>query len=205
VAYTYRTDDHTYRDDADAVVGQATQQDIRDGFAEASERWAENLVALLAAGRLTVDQFERELRERQARTFVAQYLLGRGGRHALTDADRQVLSDILVEQYGFARGFATDLIAGALSVDAATTRAGQYFAASTQAQARALGAAWGVTLPHHPGDLSTQCGSNCGCRISLEDNGDTVNAFWITAGIDNCDDCLRREREWNPLVLTPES
>lgn len=205
MGWRYDAASKQYRHDDGRVLTAADQRQLRDDLSAASKRWAESLVGLLAARVLSVEQFEIELRDRQARTYLAQHLLGGGGaRQRVTTSagalDR--LGERLAAQAQYARKFAEDLADGEMSAAQAAARASLYFASSTQAFEQAVSLIWGIALPAFPGDGGTECGANCRCYWEIRDNLDgTIAAFWHTNAVEDCPGCIERERLYSPVVL----
>ncbi|HLF28213.1 MAG TPA: hypothetical protein VJG32_17930 [Anaerolineae bacterium] len=57
-------------------------------------------------------------------------------------------------------------------------------------------------LPAYPKDGSTRCRANCHCRWEIKRVSDTeYHAIWKLQPGENCEDCLRRAKEWNPLRI----
>lgn len=141
------------------------------------------------------------MREALRDTYVAEYLAGRGGRNAMTQADWGRLGHMLREQYTYLNDFAADVAAGKLSEAQIAARAASYFNSATQAFERGRAAARGLSLPAMPGDGSTECRSNCKCRWEIEETSTEWRATWTQSAAEHCPTCNERAGMWNPLVI----
>lgn len=56
--------------------------------------------------------------------------------------------------------------------------------------------------PAMPRDGSTQCRGNCKCfwRGPKRQDDDTYKLWWTITPAEHCQDCLRRDKEWNPIT-----
>lgn len=191
-----------YRDEKGRFVSAAKVRDLRNGYVEQQQVWARDLAGSVADRHMTVQQWERAMRDRTKRAFTAEYLLGRGGTNAMTAADWGTLGSMLKEQYRYLRGFAEDMVAGDLSAEYVANRAGLYFHSATQAFERGRATAWGVEPPQVPGDGGTQCLARCNCYLEYKTVEGGVEVTWRTAaGSDTCQDCADMEAAWSPLFL----
>jgi len=160
----------------------------------------DGLVADLFARRIDHQQWTLQARQQIKDQFIAQYLLGRGGRAAMTQADWGRLGAMLKTQYGFLQRFEQDLIDGKLSEAQAKMRLRMYLKAATQAHERALAIAKGIPpLPAYPGDGKTICRANCQCHWSCEQTEDEWLCTWTLGAAEHCPDCLDNAAKWNPL------
>lgn len=136
--------------------------------------------------------------------YIRQYMVARGGYEQMTAADWGRIGGTLRKQYAylddlFMRGeeYSTERL---FSIMDLFTDSGH------QMYEKAMAASYAVDLPAYPGDGDTQCLGHCRCYwdfVELEDGG--LEAYWKLEGEEpdgsNCDDCLARSEEWNPLVL----
>lgn len=199
-AYSQAT--HRYRGPDGRWLGRATVLALRDGLVEAQLPVLDGLVARLAAGQLPVAGWVLAMRDLLRVLHVAQYTYGRGGKAAMTAADRGRLGALLRGQYGHLQAFAQEVADGRLSAAQAQARAHLYAGAARQSYERGQAASWGVRLPAHPADGSTECRSNCKCSWRLVGRADgAVEATWVRHAQDSCATCVRRATDWNPLVV----
>lgn len=142
------------------------------------------------------------MREALRDTYSAAYMAGRGGRNAMTPSDWGKLGAMLKEQYKFLNDFAAEVAAGQLSEQQIAARAALYFNSATQATERGRSAARGLTLPAYPGDGSTECRSNCKCRLDIEETSTEWRVYWrLGAAEKHCTTCPERAATWAPLVV----
>lgn len=187
--------------------GKRTEQKVRPQVAHRDRYLAEKgrkggsntLVERLFAGEMNHQQWTLEARQEIKKTFIAQYVVGHGGRESMTQADWGRLGSMLKGQYGYLRGFEQDLIAGKLSEGQAKTRLQMYFNASRQAYEQGRAYARGVLrLPAYPGDGTTVCLSNCQCTWEIEETVNEWLANWTLGAAEHCPDCLDRADKWAP-------
>jgi hypothetical protein len=197
-----------YRDADNNLLTEGDIRALLGRFLERQRGRAEAATRQLTTGELTVPEWETEMRWIIKNSVGAAYMLGRGGRNAMEIRDWGRVGRMAASQYRFLNQFAAQLVAGSVSEGRAIARAMLYPLSAKQAQSsgytRAIG---GPDLPAYPGDGSTQCLGNCLCSWSLEqttlaDGAAGWNAYWRDQrGPNECDDCLRRGQEWNPLVV----
>jgi hypothetical protein len=165
----------------------------------------DDLVADLFARRISHQEWTLAARQQIKDAFISQYLLGRGGRAAMTQADWGRLGGILKQQYQYLQRFEQDLIDGKLTEAQARVRLQMYIKDSIQAHERALATAKGVPqLPAYPGDGQTVCKANCACHWEYEETEDEWLATWALGAAEHCPDCLENAAKWSPLRVPKE-
>ncbi len=173
---------------------------LRDTF---SERQAAKVRALSdrVVNGVTVAEWERDMRAIIRNSTVDQYVLGRGGRNAMTQADWGRVGRMVREQYKYASGFAQDIADGKLSAAQIAARAQLYMASSTHAYERGRGASFkGLKLPQYPADGSQVCKANCKCSWSIDDMEDRYECTWTLGVADHCSTCVSNAGQWSPFV-----
>lgn len=174
----------------------------RDTFVTARAPTLAAITDRLIKGDISLTQWEGEMQQAIADQFTAQYLLGRGGTDAMTDADKAALAGAIAEQFGFLRTFTQDIAGGRLSAAQIGARAAMYGESSVQAHGMGQGAAFGIDLPCWPADGGTVCNARCRCSWDISDTGDAIEATWQTVGGNRvCDGCEERGAMYNPLVF----
>jgi hypothetical protein len=179
--------------------------DLRTEFAVLQRSWADVAAAALTRRDWTVRRWELEVRARLKTVYLAEYLLGRGGKAMMTSADYGRVGAMLATQYGFLRGFAVEIQDGTLSEAQIAARTQLYHTSAIQAFERGKAAAYSVDLilPAYPADGGTRCLTNCRCRWSIRETKRAWKAFWRrTKQAESCDDCVARERQYNPYIVT---
>lgn len=195
---------HRYRNTTTGqYVGQKQMTELRDQFAAAKREGAQALASDLSTGRKSVQEFEVAFRREIKNTFIDQYVLGKGGRGNMTQADWGAVGRMVRDQYMYANDFARDIAGGTLSQAQIAQRAGLYFESSTQAFEQGRSAGYGVpTLPQYPADGRTQCRSNCKCSWQIKDADDSWECTWkLNASAETCEGCLANASRWAPLVI----
>lgn len=174
---------------------------VRDQYQTARQQIGVDLSNRMGAGDITIQRWVSDMRQSVKETYIAEYMLARGGRHNMTQADYGRLGNMLRNQYGYLDNFANEIAAGNLSQAQISARSKMYFASATQAFERAQAAGRGIQLPAYPGDGTTECRSNCKCRWSIEDKETHYEATWKLSPAEHCETCLSRSSDWAPLVV----
>lgn len=177
---------------------------LRDLFVSGYAQRFDALAARLGRGEITVAEWELAMRSQVRSAFVAQYALGRGGFAQLQTVDRMRLGVLVGEQFVHLHRFAADVAGGQLSEAQIAARSQLYASSSARAESEGHQRAYrGLELPAHPGDGSTACRSNCACRWTVSDRGDSWAATWHLGPVDgeHCPDCAERASRWSPLVI----
>lgn len=110
----------------------------------------------------------------------------------LSRAERQAIQERVAGQLPYLRQFAEAVRSGTLSEAQIAARAALYAGATraTYSEAR-----WyGVNLPAHPADGSSECLVNCRCSWALRDDG----YHWEMGSAEHCPTCESRASQWRP-------
>lgn len=204
--WTYVAEKKRYRDDSSGrLVTERKLASHRDTFTDRAVDDMRDLVDSLDDGSLSLPDWQREMRGVVKRSHIDQYLLGRGGRNAMTQRDWGRLGRALRDQYQYLDGFAQDIADGKLSVAQIRARADLYVESSTNAYERGREAAHdGLRLPAYPADGKTQCKARCRCRWVIRETRREYRATWTLGVAEHCPDCLARSRRWAPFVQSKE-
>lgn len=198
--WEYSTKSRRYRDPSGKFVSMTTVRRMRDAIATSQADTLAGLATRMLAGELTGPAFVMAMRHEVKRMTLLQYMLGRGGRQAMTAADRGRVGALCKAQYTYINGFADAMMNGELSEAQATARARMYGGATTGAFERGHAAAFGIRLPKYPGE--TQCAANCRCRWRIEEQTDRVECTWLLdPGADHCSDCLTAAADYAPHTI----
>ena len=162
------------------------------------------LAVLFFSGALSLVAWREAMRWQIEELYILAYTLGRGGLDKMIEADWLRLQQVLDQHYQYLDKFAHDV--RGMSEAQAQARAALYAQSAYQAysvgqeQAAGQGA---LILPAHPGDISTECGSNCRCHWRIEDrSGGGWNCYWeVEPKAESCKDCLERGEKWAPLIV----
>lgn len=196
---------HVYRNTRTGRwLGQAEMLGLRDVYADAKKAMARDLAVRVASGDIDVGQWQRMMRQDVKSSFIDQYVLARGGRGQMTQADWGRVGAMLKGQYGFLDGFAEAIARGELSEAQIAMRAGMYHDSSVQAFERANALSRGITvrLPAYPGDGSSECLSNCRCHWDIQPVEGGFDCYWVVdSTVENCPTCSSRGSEWSPYEV----
>ena len=183
-------------------IGAKGMVELRDLFVERQKAQTADLAARLIGGDLTSAEWVEAMRGVIKQTYIDQYVMARGGRAAMTQADFGRLGQMLKEQYKFLQGFERDLLNGKLTAGQIATRASMYIDSSTQAFERARGVALGApTLPQYPGDGATVCRTSCRCHWEIQARVGGWDCYWRLGPVktEHCESCVINASQWNPL------
>lgn len=150
--------------------------------------------------------WEKAMRASLTRAHTAAYVVGtadRLGSHAgtalvnvrnLSKAERKEIAALVNRQIDYLQGFAVAIAEGTTTPRGLTARAALYAGAIRETYNVTRWGAW--DLPFVPGDGSSECLGNCGCRIEVKDNGDGTGALrWVLSGLErHCKTCPTRAR-----------
>jgi hypothetical protein len=180
---------------------------LRDRFTDARRIATRDLIArylpeTAAADPLGWNTGVRFLRERAwqevERSMMAQYTFGRGGRNAMTAADRATLQGLLRTQKDYWDRFMGEALDGTMSRDGVANRATLYDDASTSFYERGRAEAFNIELPAHPGDGQTRCLARCRCSWNIVRRKSRTDATWKSSA-EPCPDCQANAAKWAPL------
>jgi hypothetical protein len=205
-SFTYNSDTRRYRDaDSGRFVSPTRLIEARDLFADSQSAKAERLAARLASGDITVQEWLLRMRREVKQSYLVEYMLGRGGRHSMTQADYGRIGALLRNQYNYLQAFGEAVRTGQLSERQIAQRGGLYFSGAVQAYERGRSEAFGgLVLPAYPGDgrsasgAGTQCRANCRCHWTIKERDAEWRATWRLGGAEHCDGCLANAAAWSP-------
>ena len=187
---------------AGTYVGQARMVALRDAYIAQAKVRTNALAAQIANGDITLQQWQIGMREVIKDTYINEYMLGAGGRNAMTQADWGRVGQMVRQQYEYVDNFARDIAAGRYSEAGIAARARMYPESASQAYERGNTESRGMPqLPAYPGDGSTQCLSNCKCRWTIKETDEAWECTWTLSPAEHCLDCLDRAQRWAPLTI----
>lgn len=201
--WTYDQTSHRYRRTSNGqYIGQAKMVELRDAFVDAKRSVAGDLAKQIGKGDITVQQWEMELRKQVKTAFVDEYVLGKGGRNAMTQSDWGKVGNMVKDQYAYAHQFARDIADGKLSQAQIEARSNLYFNAATEAFERGQAASYGLpTLPAYPSDGQAPCKTNCRCAWQIDETDTEWQCTWVLHAAESCSGCLENAAKWSPLVI----
>lgn len=152
----------------------------------------------------TPEEINAMMRAAVKDSVTAQYILGRGGRNAMTQSDWGRVGFELRQQYALIASFSQKVADGTYSQAKAAAVARLYALAgrTTYGRAQTVRYGVGVTALPVPGDGTTACKVGCKCRRVFEQVDErTIHVYWNLGRAEHCADCIRRSQEWTPLVI----
>lgn len=191
------------------IIGHADMLRLRDEFLNRTANEARSLVTRLDAGEINIREFTVSMRERLRAVHVDQYVLGRGGRAAMTPADWGHTGQTLRTQYQYLNQFAEKIVTNEdLTLAQLQVNAEYYVGASAQSFEKGRTAAFGISpsdLPQHPADGNQDCRTNCRCHWEHNDLGDRVESTWVLdPDADHCATCLLNADRYAPWTTYKE-
>lgn len=192
---------HCWRDGTSGrFVAESRVREGRDGFLVSQARRVGELTHRLADG-MPLQRFETEMRQLIKSSYLAEYMLGRGGQQAMTHADNGRVGALCRTQYQYLRDFMLQVQRGELSPAQIAARATLYVRSAGQAYERARAAVRDMILPAYPRDGSSECKSNCRCAWDIRETDDEWHCTWRVSSKETCPTCLQRAASWSPLVV----
>lgn len=194
--YTYDPKSRRFRGPDGRYIAASDIIGMRDRIIAAKQARTVTLVNNLYSGAMSPSAFVTAMRMEIKRTTMMEYMLGRGGVNAMTNADYTRIGNILKPQYRYLNTFVTQVMDGEVTQARALQRAGMYIDATRAANSRGNSAAWDVNLPAYPG-----LHPGCACELDFQNREDAVHVYWRTRSANSCPDCEGYESDWNPLVI----
>lgn len=119
----------------------------------------------LNSGALSVTQWHNDMAQALLVGHTAAYLEARG-QQTLGAGARAMIADLVGDQVSYLNRFADQIDANGWNDARDRSRAALYAGSLKQAFAR--GETFGLDLPYYPGDGSSECLGNCGCRWRVD-------------------------------------
>lgn len=202
--WVYDASVHTYRDTRTGKFMAGSERlALRD---EVAARQRDRLLATtetLTNGDLTASQYQQQIAAQLRSIHTQQYAFGRGGIHAMTDADRAAVKAAVDKQQEYLHKFSVAIDEGNLSEAQIRARASLYANAARASFEHGRAASFGdLNLPQYPGDGQTECRVNCRCHLEIVEKRTTWEVRWIVdVGAEHCDDCTALASSWSPKVI----
>lgn len=204
--WDYDTEEQTYRNrETGEIVTGEDQRQLRDKLVEESDKIARALTAQLTDGNMKLRTWVNRMRRLNKDTFIAEYILGRGGKSRMDSQDWGRLGHALREQYAYLNRFASDINAGKMTKAQIAARAAMYPERGTGQFERGFQKSreWPTErLPAQPGEGS-ECLARCKCHWEcnrIEENG-TWECTWTLGVAEHCPTCLQRAEDWAPYII----
>jgi len=200
----YDKDRHVYINlDSGKVIGPATLIAMRDQFLMSQQKELQDLANFLIEGRTPLPNWVMFKRQILKEVYLAEYIIGRGGRHAMTQRDWGIIGNMLRKQYEYLQRFAERIRDDLVTPRQITAVTGMYIDSARHAFERARTEELGMpVLPAYPGDGGTKCLTRCQCHWMIEETETEWNCYWIVdVAAESCPDCIQRGATWSPLVI----
>lgn len=185
-------------------ISRATALAYVDDSLRATALVVDTLATLVSEAQISPVDWRDRFRQEIKTEYIRQYLLGRGGREVMSQADWGSVGGMLKEQYGYLDGFFADIQNRDLTEAQIAARMRMYINSAREAYSRAEERARGLpagSLPAHPGDGTTICLSNCKCSWEIEDVDGGFNAYWRLGAAEHCETCVDRAAAWSPYFV----
>lgn len=190
---------------AGTFVGAARVASIRDQLIDARKARVTALSLDYAqSGKTPADltKWAEGMRDEIRSVTIAQYLLARGGREAMTPSDWGRIGGLIANQYKYLNGFIERIDNGRYSDKQIALIARMYAASSVRAFELGKVNQQGIgDLPAMPGDGGTICLSNCRCRWRIVEKRSVWECYWTLGSSEHCQDCTDRARLYSPLII----
>jgi hypothetical protein len=155
-----------YRGSNGRFLSQSAVEALVDGRINKLGTLLRRLTSMLDSGDITLDQWQRSVREALKLAHTQAAIIGNGGRDTMQASDWGRVGQRLRAEYRYLENFARDLLAGSISAPMALARIGMY------AQA-VRGSYWE------------------GATIRQEKQGYSLMRRILDPQAKHCDDCLR--------------
>lgn len=186
-------------------IGQKQRAELRDLWTISQKKITDRLAIDYDNGKIPLSDWVLSMRQEIKISYIEQYLLGKGGRNNMTQADWGRVGNAIRRQNEYLQRFANDLMnkQPPLSLAQIQARSRQYIDSSTKMYERANALTRGMPdLPEYPADGNQNCHSNCKCRWNIKEFDDRWECTWILdMEAEHCDSCLSNAQKWNPLVI----
>lgn len=155
--------------------------------------------AALAAGRITVDQWQQTMAQSLYVGHMAAMMEGRG-QDQLSPQAQALVNRLVGEQLDYLNGFADEVDATGWQ-DKYEARALLYGGSIKGTYWR--GKAYGYDLPAYPGDGQSECLGSCRCYLEIDELSQEdldADVYWRMGAVErHCSTCPQRAQEWSPL------
>lgn len=198
-SYSWDISARRFRDPGGKFVSQTKIKAMKSSIVRRESEVAASLARDFVSGLISPEQFVRAMRTLVKRTTTMEYMLGRGGRYAMTQADYGRIGALLRQDYKRINDFATAIQNG-MDVGPAEHRARLYIDHTRSAYERGQLAAWNITIddrpPLHP---------NCQCSLAISHSGvgekREIRVYWRVNSSNPCRVCLDNQSKYSPLRI----
>jgi len=165
-----------YDTDTGRFLSRTQALEYVDASIAATESAVDTLAGYVADDMLSPGDWRLLMREEVKREYLREYMLGKGGRAQMTQADYGSIGGMLKEQYAYLDAFAEQV--GEMSEAAIRSRSRMYIRSAREAYERAKG------------------------RVAQAAGFD--EEIWVLGVAEHCDDCVALSAEgWQPIGYYP--
>ena len=182
-------------------VGIDEMNALRTEFMETQKLRMVGLTNVYSNGAIDIFTYEKQVKEILRQTYIDNYVMGKGGRNMMTQADWGRIGGMLKEQYGYLNPFMEQIARGELSQAQIDARLKMYINSASEAFWRGFASDVPIDLPAYPGDGSSACLTNCQCQWDIQQVSNGYDCYWRLGQAEHCPDCIERAGEWNPYRI----
>jgi hypothetical protein len=194
-SFSWDNNSKRFRDTKGKYISQEKIEQARQSIIDSAKERNLELAQKLVDKKITLQQWEKTMRDNLRKDYTLQYLIGKGGRNNMTQRDWSIIGRTLQDQYKYLGSFASDIKNGRYTdeqIAGIANRSNLYSSSSGQAYMRGMSEAWEtVTLPHYPRDGSTICLVSCLCFLEWKKVTDGHDVTWHNSS-EACPGCKRR-------------
>ena len=174
--YDPRLSGSGYRDTATGrIISRANVGEQVDVMISVSSDVTLSLSEMVDSGGISAQSWKDAMRQEIKDNYITQYMVGRGGRENMTQADWGSIGGMISDQYRYLDGFYSQVAGGQLSQAQIYARSRMYLNSSREAYERAQGRAAGA-------------------------RGFTEHGWFNSPVADTCDDCKTLQAQgWIPI------
>lgn len=182
-------------------VGIDEMNGLRTEFMETQKLRMVGLTNVYSTGTIDIFTYEKQVKEILRQTYIDNYVMGKGGRNMMTQADWGRIGGMLKEQYSYLNPFMEQIARGELSQAQIDARLKMYINSASEAFWRGFASDVPIDLPAYPGDGSSACLTNCQCQWDIQNVPNGYDCYWRLGQAEHCPDCIERAGEWNPYRI----
>lgn len=182
-------------------IGIDQMNGLRAEFMTVQKTRMEGVTTVYNAGTIDIFTYEKQVKDILRQTYIDNYVMGKGGRNMMTQADWGSVGGMLKEQYRYMNPFLEQIARGELSQAQINARLKMYINSASEAFWRGFTSDIPLDLPAYPGDGSTACLVNCQCQWHIVPVSGGYDAYWRLGVAEHCPDCVERARIWNPYRI----
>jgi hypothetical protein len=173
-------------------------QELREQFMDQQKVLMTDLVSQYERGGITIQALTDNIKQVLKDTYIDMYVMGKGGRNMMTQADWGSIGGMLREQYRYLDRLMAQVAAGEISFAQLNARLGMYVNSANEALWRGYNSDLPFSLPAYPGDGSTPCLTNCQCEWNIVQVEGGYDCYWRLGEAEHCPVCQERAHDWNP-------